>query len=42
MSGSTGRVTKVGAQAVTRYVAPVVSSNREEARQRVLAVYKEM
>lgn len=42
MAGTTGRVTKAGADALTRYVAPVVSTSRDEARRRVLSVYKEV
>ena len=42
MAGTTGRVTKTGAQALTRYVAPIVSTSQDEARRRVLSVYKEV
>ncbi|KAE9556373.1 hypothetical protein FO519_000413 [Halicephalobus sp. NKZ332] len=42
MAGTTGRVTKAGADALTRYVAPVVSTSQDEARRRVLSIYKEV
>lgn len=42
MAGPSSRVTKAGAEAVTRFVAPVFSTSRDEARYRVLAVYKEL
>ena len=42
MAGPSARVTKAGAEALTRHVTPIISSSREEARARVLAVYKEL